>query len=512
MEVTQGLQNYDNALRLIEGKRTIVRVFARATDFDQGDVKGVTATLQGSNQLGYLGAPDPINAEGKLITVRFSPQRTELGHSFQFELPRHWTTGGNLSLTATINPLGRVVEDVTANNTSTLSPIAFAPSRRLHVGYLNFRYVLDGVSYQVPIDEVLASQRRMRHLYPIADPIGAFEGVGLRITAGHISDAELGANVARTDPDCVKRYEKVEDRNLCASDHVQGQIAAMRRDGLIHEETVSYGNIPQAPAPMGLSYFTRGYANGRIGSGPSTDPNYAPHEIGHVLGRSHPTQGSGKCGHSASDDDYPYFLSVVDDDANRQTRYAGLDFDDRLPGGITFIEAGSTYDTMSYCYPNWISDYTYNGIYDFLLNDPFGGPQGVAAADGHRAAIAGDWLIVTGTLDPPSRAGGFTVVRRTDSIMDATAPVAGGLTLELRDGAGALLASHGFTATPLGDQAGSFAFDVVVPFVPARRSCARSRMRARTLATHTVSANAPVISDVRLVGAPEPVDGPLPIT
>ena len=130
MEVTQGLQNYDNALRLIEGKRTIVRVFAHSTVSGQ-DVKGVTASLQGDNQQGYLGRLDPVNAEGKLITVRNAQQRTDLTHSFQFELPRNWTTGGNLSLTATINPFGRVVEDITNNNTSTLSPIVFSPSRRL---------------------------------------------------------------------------------------------------------------------------------------------------------------------------------------------------------------------------------------------------------------------------------------------------------------------------------------------------------------------------------------------
>ena len=44
-----------------------------------------------------------------------------------------------------------------------------------------------------------------------------------------------------------------------------------------------------------------------------------------------------------------------------------------LPGSMTFLEASSYYDTMSYCSPNWISNYTYEGMYNFLLNDPFGG-------------------------------------------------------------------------------------------------------------------------------------------
>ena len=231
-----------------------------------------------------------------------------------------------------------------------------------------------------------------------------------------------------------------------------------------------------------------------------------------MLGRAHPTQGSAKCGHSASDDNYPYFLSVVDDDSNRQTRYAGLDFDDTLPGGITFIEAGSTYDTMSYCSPNWISDYTYNGIYDFLLNDPFGGAQG-DAAQGEPAPIAGDWLIVTGTLDPPSRHGGFTTVRRTNSVMDATAPVAGGFTLELRGGAGGLLASHGFTAIrSVSSPIASLSMSSCPSFRARRNLRVVEDATARTLATRAVSANAPLVSDVQLVDAPDPVDGPLVVT
>src|SRR5262245_46794702 len=186
----------------------------------------------------------------------------------------------------------------------------------------------------------------MRQIYPLADAVGPFAGVGLRFTAGEVWDMGLGAYVDRSDPFCVDRYEKPEDRNMCASDRVHAQIVALRRSGVIPPETASYGNIPQAPAPAGLDYFTRGYATGRVGTGPSPDPNYAPHEIGHVLGRAHPTQGSAKCGHSASDDDYPYFESLVDDDPNRQTRYAGLEFADRLPGTMTFLEAASYYDTM----------------------------------------------------------------------------------------------------------------------------------------------------------------------
>jgi hypothetical protein len=176
---------------------------------------------------------------------------------------------------------------------------------------------------------------------------------------------------------------------------------------------------------------------------------------------------------------------------------------------MTFLDANSEYDTMSYCSPNWISDYTVNGMYDFLARNPFGG----GAAGAPVGQIAGDWLMVTGTLDPAAHSGGFVIVERTDSLMDATPPVAGGFTLELRDGAGTLLASHGFTPTLIEEQPGRVAFDVVVPFVDGTAELrVVEDATARTLATRAVSPNAPVVSGVQLPNAPDPVDGVVSVT
>src|SRR5690606_1560498 len=96
-------------VRLIADKRTIVRLYVRA--LSGSDVPGVTAWLSGSNADGFLGRLEPVNAGGKLLTVRRNPSRTRVTESFQFELPRHWTTGGPLTLTGTVNPAGRIAED-----------------------------------------------------------------------------------------------------------------------------------------------------------------------------------------------------------------------------------------------------------------------------------------------------------------------------------------------------------------------------------------------------------------
>ena len=154
----------------------------------------------------------------------------------------------------------------------------------------------------------------MRRLYPLGEPGDAFESPGLHTVVLDLVDNELTDQVDRTDADCIKRYpanmdpakDKTGDRNMCASDYVHGRMAALRQGSGIAAGAVSYGNIAQAPAPMGLNYFTRGYANGQFASGPSTDANYASHEVGHVLRRDHPVPGAMACGHSATDANYPY--------------------------------------------------------------------------------------------------------------------------------------------------------------------------------------------------------------
>jgi hypothetical protein len=515
LEVTQGLQNSANSLRLIENKRTIVRFYARSGS--GADVAGVTASLAGSNQFGFLGRLEPVNAGGKLITVRANPSRTSLDQSFQFELPLHWTTGGRLSLTATVNPAGRLIENIDSDNSASRQ-VDFLPSERLLVIYYNWSYDLGGTRYTPSATDVAASRNRMRRLYPLGEAGNAFESPGLHTVVLDFVDNALTSQVDRTNADCIKRYpanadpmkDKSGDRNMCASDYVHGRMKALRQGSGIAAGAVSYGNIAQAPAPMGKSYFTRGYANGQFASGPSTDANYASHEVGHVLGRPHPLPGALSCGHSPDDAAYPYNGARIDTlPSDAETRYQGLNFTDTNIKTLTLLDAAGTYDTMSYCSPYWISDYTTDGMYQYLASP--NRPRLVQRA--LQQAVPGDWLIVTGTLDPPDGNGGFVVVQRTNSVMDPTAPVPGGFTLQLRNRAGGVLASHGFTAEPIAELPGRVAFDLVVPFVPGTAELrAVEDATQRVLATMAVSSNAPLIGDVQLPGAPEPVDGIVTLT
>jgi hypothetical protein len=501
LEITQGIQARDNHVRLVEDRRTFVRFYVQSEG--PTDVPGVTASLQGFRQQSLLGTLAPVNKVGKQIRVNRKPSRANIDDSFLFELPLWWTTGGPLTLSAVVNPSGGIVEDDFDDNTSTAAAINFAQAPPLQIGYVNFSYPFSGVLQRtVPADED-ASQSWIRRLYPIS--------AGTFVAEQDILDGGLESRVARTDPDCDRFLTATtDDRNLCAATYAGERILTLRTAGVLANERIWYGNIAQL---LGGFFFTRGFARGdRIcmgPSGPGTSDiylNYGAHEIGHVLGRGHPYTGD--CGHTLDDRDYPYSLGWLGQNVDDQINNAGFDPGASAASPFRFLSGTTNYDVMTYCTPSWISDYTYEAIHDFLVAAQNGEGGGVP-----EGPVPGDWLIVTGTLAPEKGTGGFGVLSRVDSVVDASLPLANGFTLEIRGAGGELLGSYGFTATEIQDgAAGEHSFDMVVPFEPGT-----SELRAiedatgQVLATTAVSATAPTVSDVGLLDATQPVEGTIAV-
>jgi hypothetical protein len=88
------------------------------------------------------------------------------------------------------------------------------------------------------------------------------------------------------------------------------------------------------------------------------------HEVGHAHGREH-----SPCGLGGGDYDvgYPYTDAVIGtwgyDDVNE-----------------VLLDPTTYYDFMSYCSPTWVSDYTYNALYDRVVAvNALGGKSGDAA-------------------------------------------------------------------------------------------------------------------------------------
>ena len=252
-----------------------------------------------------------------------------------------------------------------------------------------------------------------------------------------------------------------------------------------------------------------------LGSGWDTDGSYADwyaaHEIGHSLGRAHPNAGSDNpatgntsenCGHSRSDPGYPY--------GNTSTASApigpadgsmeGFDVGDPYFGIARAVLPSSIWnDVMSYCNSQWLSDYTYTNMYNNMIANP--------SLQALSTPQAGDFLAASGVINPEDEVAGFTYIRRVDNVVNVPVLVPGDYSLRLLDGDNNPLAEHAFTPE-LGAETGMLGFGMVVNFEPGTRMVQIVRNADNmVLGSQAVSANPPVISNVALQGAPDPVTG-----
>jgi hypothetical protein len=166
----------------------------------------------------------------------------------------------------------------------------------------------------------------------------------------------------------------------------------------------------------------------------------AAHEWGHNFGRRHTNCGGPHP--STLDPAYPY--------AGTTTGQWGWDnVADELRNPNVYR------DVMSYCDPQWISDYTYQGVLDFRATVSY--PASAAPAMG---------LLVWGRV-----ANGQVILEPAFEVTAPATPSRGEWALDAIDDAGALVATHRFDAALVADLPGEprgFAF--VVPMDEARRN------------------------------------------
>ena len=539
MEVTQGIQDLANSVRLVSGRRTFVRVYVKS---DGPAVPGVTATLSGAGAFCTVGGCEsgiplgslvPVNTVGPRITVSPDPKRSNLNDSFLFELPWQWTNVGSVRLRAalTADP-GPPREGCPPSNSDPL--YEFEDRTTLRILFVRLGYRLPGTfpnpNNALAITSLLEQQQSeswIRRTYPLSELLTTPDAL--------LFDAGLGSRVDRSAEECQDM--KAEEQSLCAQRYITSRLAALQavsgrlfglRLGpagsiLLGDADGAYALIPQHPAGL----FTRGACcTSRIGAGPSNDADYAAHEIGHFLGRQHPVEGAAVCGHDAVDPDYPYFLSFIapplSDPATDLLGFDGGDAGLLIPGST--LSPRNTYDVMGYCNPSWMSDYTYKKIYTCLLSlnsDLPGITPGCGAAGDTRPGAdvpqLGDWLMVFGNITPDPATAGF-ITQRVDRIVSMPPRTPGNHSIRLIGAGGVILADYPFTpeaveegVTTAGVSSPALSFGHVVPFVAGTRAIriVDATTAERVIGAKAVSLNPPVISNVALQGAPNPVTGPV---
>lgn len=342
----QTVQTAANSVSLVAHKPSLLRVFAQVQDAATPPVAEVTVyAYQGTTFLGSLTiGPQAVPAQ---------PSTADLSSTFNFDLPHDWLVG-NVTLTASVDAVNTVLEVNEGNNDRTAQFLFYdvAPLD-LTIVPIHYHDTRTGRLFEEPAHD------------PISDwMLGAFpvSHINIRYHTPFYFAGDL-----RQPAEWTRLLNDLS--NLAAA-----EVG-------INSATVYYGLLPTTHH-SGSTWFEGGVSGlgwvGRrvsIGLDLGVDTGHsAGHEIGHNFGRRH-----APCGNPSSPDPhYPY--------PNATIGVYGMDTDDDV-----LLEPATNFDMMSYCGPEWVSDYTYEGLLQdqlarsALADEPNEGLLLQATLDGEEA-------------------------------------------------------------------------------------------------------------------------------
>lgn len=371
IEIVQAIQNAENEVLLIAGKRTFARVYLQQTD---PSIKThITGTLT-------VGSPGPgaseIKSTGSVPLCGLSypsvdSQRLHWSQSLNFELPAQVLKG---TVTVTLTRLTDLRDgtdlsfDVDAERQGASVDVTFEDAPELRCKCIAIRYVDPTTGEPLePLPEEL-------------DSIRTFAGTAFPIAKLHWSSVSVEAASA------FQRLIDVEQPTLDRQAHVHlalsvlfRQLLAIRNQDLwsndgreelrtlylavLSDPTGDFGgaamDAPDHPAPHTVAVASLD-ATGELGA----------HELAHALGRKHPghprlERHGPEIGQRREDKKYPYKYGFISAPQNQKSAHLGLDF--RIRGGTPrVLRSNRWFDLMTYRSPKWISCYTYAGIFERL--------------------------------------------------------------------------------------------------------------------------------------------------
>lgn len=232
----------------------------------------------------------------------------DLSKSYRFVMPRAWIVPG-LSLRVVVDGANEVAEIDETNNALSLTPM-ISPAREVHLTSVP---VVNGGNTGTPND----LNDTLTAIYPVT-------GV----------ETKTRAPFTWTQP-----IDPLDSGTWAAL--LGGLAQAKGSDG---SQRNYYGWVP---ANFGGGVAGIGYVGQGVGTGRDDSQQVAAHELGHNFGRNHaPCGGAG-----GADPAYPY--------ANGRIGTWGWN-------GSQLLSPTQWVDLMSYCNPGWVSDYTYEGVRDFM--------------------------------------------------------------------------------------------------------------------------------------------------
>lgn len=422
--LTQSVQTFGGAVPLVAGRNGLLRVFAMAS-IPNADLPQVRVRFY---KAGALLSTVVIPSPG--ASVPLSVDEGNLGASWNATVSGALLQPG-LSMLVDVDPANQVAETSEADNLFPASGTA-APLDIRTTSTLNIRFV--------PVIQQNGDTGRISEANRAAfvDPM-------LRMFPVAAIDADLHAAYVTFAPQLQSN-----GNNWSA---VLNEINTLR---VVEGATrYYYGVVRVGPcSPSTSTCYTSGVAGlGYIGlpaaigwDYPGSGPSVMAHELGHNFGRYHAPCG----GPSGVDPAWPHATHP-----GAQIGNFGYD----IVSGV-LKSAVSTFDLMSYCDPEWISDYTYRAIQTYRAANPM-----VASARIQRASSRG--LLVWGRIDR----GQLILEPAFEVDAPATLPARPGPhRLEVFGTGGETLYSLSFAGDPIADAADpdeqTFAF--VIPVAQLR--------------------------------------------
>jgi hypothetical protein len=307
--VAQSVQRYEeNSVPLVKGRDGLIRVFLRADQENQYSPEVQVRLFQD-------GAPVETLVASSNSTMPTDTQVGYLSDSWNVPIPGELIQPGLSVLIQTdFEPEASVEPTQFPIDGEPLSlDVRDTPPLRLTM--VPVEVSATGETGDVDEGNLETYLEQPRDLFPISDYDTA-------VHATYTTDIEPGKGFAS---DLLSEIEAL--RTAEGSDrHYYGVFGSS-----VDRSSAGYGYIP-----------------GKAAVGVEESSSILAHELGHNFNRYH-----APCGEPANvDPDYPY--------PNANIGKYGIDVDERA-----LREPGEWKDLMSYCGPEWISDYTYTGILDY---------------------------------------------------------------------------------------------------------------------------------------------------
>ena len=508
-------------VRMLTGRKTVVRVFATLRTGPPGGIANIPATLTARPTGGGAFRTTEIGPEAGPALLRVGTnqvtraQQLDPAGAYTFVLPDEWTRHfGKIDLTATVNPTGvGCDEGCRQRSTFRLSGVPFqdslTPSFTAVFSPEGVRVIpialTQGGAFPAqaggrPLtDSPLPAFRYGRVLLPIDMQV---EGWGGTIEIGDLtaSSLKIESCLFGIDLGILCDEDDLSEGSAEARERLQGilfdRIEDWMDDRGIRNNTIviglksgGRGDLPGASQPTNVK---RGRSEDDVPYGyadiANERRNSPIHEIMHMFGRRHASGCNGANANGQVADPWPpdekgYLQGIG---LNPLPGSGGGSGPYEIVAAGTKVNPGEAYDVMSYCRGSkdtWISPRGWNALLDFV-------PQGLRTPSPARAAQAAGpvlrvtaiesstgKLIITGTSPETGRA----------STADPSSPYS----VEARDASGAVLASVPAAAAPLEGPA-----KILTATVPRPAGTAQVVVRRGTETATRVqkSANAPKVS------------------